>query len=92
MHALFYYTVSPEGSVEISPGNISTTFNSSINLTCSAQGGPDNMFEWKKEEVIISNNPLLQFPMVTSTDGSVYQCTVSNVAGNDTTTVTITGT
>ena len=85
------YTVSPEGSIEISPKNISTTFNSLVSLTCSALGGPENVFEWRKKGEVISTSPVLEFTMITSSDGAVYQCTVSNAAGNDTTTATITG-
>ena len=49
------------------------------------------MFVWRKEGVVVSTNPVVEFLMITSSDGAVYQCTVSNAAGNDTTTATITG-
>ena len=50
------------------------------------------MFEWRKQgEGVVSNDAVLQFSMITGTDGSVYECTVSNVAGNETRNVTVTG-
>ena len=85
--------VSPEGSVEISPVSITTTVNSTENITCSDEGGPNNMFEWSKQGAgVVSNDDVLQFPMITGTDGAVYECTVSNAAGNETINVTLTGT
>ena len=85
--------VSPQGSVEISPSiNIATTFNSTVIITCSAEGGPNNMFEWSKQgNEVASNNSVLEFQMITGSDGAVYECTVSNAAGNETRNVTLTG-
>ena len=86
------HTVSPQGSVMISPLNITTSVNSSVNITCSGDGGPNNMFEWRKQgTVVVSNNAVLEFPMITGTDGAIYECTVSNAAGNETRDVTVTG-
>ena len=51
------------------------------------------MFEWSKQGAgAVSNNDVLEFPMITGTDGAVYECTVSNAAGNETRNVTLTGT
>ena len=88
---LFSYTVSPQGSVKISPLKITTTVNSTVNVNCSSEGGPNNMFEWRKQGTVVSNNNVLEFLMITGTDGAVYECTVSNAAGNETTNVTLTG-
>ena len=85
------YVVSPQGSVKISPINITTTFNLTVNITCSGEGGPNNVFEWSKQGTgVISNNSVLEFQMITGTDGAVYECTVSNAAGNETRNVTVT--
>ena len=67
----------------ITPLETRTTVNSTVNLTCSAGGGPNNMFEWRRQVMIISgaNDPLLSIPMVTGSDGGVYRCTVINDAG-----------
>ena len=84
--------MSPQDSVEISPVNITTTVNSIENIYCSAGGGPNNMFEWSKQGTgVVSNNAVLEFPMITGTDGAVYECTVSNAAGNEAKNVTLTG-
>ena len=89
---MFSCIVSPEGSVMISPVNITTTVNSSINITCSGEGGPNNVFEWRKQGAgFVSNDAVLEFPMITGTDGAVYECTVSNAAGNETRNITVTG-
>ena len=82
---LIHFVVSPMGSVMISPsGNILASFNSTVNITCSAGGGPNNMFEWSKQGAgVVSNNSVLEFSMITGTDGAVYECTVTNAAGSD---------
>ena len=41
--------------------------------------------------MVISNDSVLSIPMVTGSDGGVYQCMVSNAAGSDTATTTVTG-
>ena len=87
----FSYTVSPQGSVKISPVKITTTVNSTVNVTCSGKGGPNNLYEWRKQGAVVSSNSVLEFPMITGTDGAVYECTVSNAAGNETRNVTLTG-
>ena len=92
LYAFLYSLVSPQGSVSVSPpGNILTAVNIKVTLTCIAQGGPNNMFKWRRQGVVISNDPVLSIPMVTGSDGGVYQCTVSNDAGSDTATTTIIG-
>ena len=88
-----FCTVSPKGSVQISPGDVPTSFNSNLTLTCANEGGPNNMFEWRQNGMIISgaNGPVLSIPIVTGSDGGDYQCNVTNAAGSDDDTVTITG-
>ena len=84
--------VSPQGSVEISPINIATIFNSTVTISCFAKGGPNNMFQWSKQETgVISSNSVLEFQMIIGSDGAVYECTVSNAAGNETRNVALTG-
>ena len=74
--------MSPQDSVLTFPPVILTDFNSTVSLTCTAQGGPNNMFEWSKLGVIVSNNDVLELTMITGSDGGVYQCTVTNDAGS----------
>ena len=89
---MFYSLVSPRGSVSVRPvGNILTSVDSTVSSTCVAQGGPNNVFEWRRQGVVISNDPVLAIPMVTGSDGGVYQCTVSNAAESDTATTTVIG-
>ncbi|XP_065904165.1 hemicentin-1-like isoform X3 [Dysidea avara] len=89
-NAQIYFLVSPQGSVSLQPsGNILTAANSKVTLTCLADGGPNNVFEWRRQGVVISNDPVLLIPMVTGSDGGVYRCTVSNAAGSDTATTTV---
>ena len=81
------------GSVMTSPsGNIFANFNSTVTIICSAGGGPNNMFEWSKQGTgVVSNNSVLEFPMITGTDVAVYECTVSNAAGSDMTSALLIG-
>ena len=48
-------------------------------------GGPNNNFEWEKDSVTLigENNNTLQFSEVAASNAGLYQCTVTNAAGND---------
>ena len=84
--------VSPAGSVFISPfGSVLTNFNSTTSLTCNAQGGPNNMFVWRRQGMIVSNSSVLELTMITGSDGGVYECTVTNDAGSDMNSATVIG-
>ena len=84
--------VSPQGSIFIiSPGNVLTSFNSTVSLTCTALGGPNNMFEWSRLGVIVSNSDVLELTMITGSDGGVYQCAVTNDAGSGTANTSVIG-
>ena len=63
--------------------NVLTNFNSTESITCSALGGPNNMFEWRKQGVIVSNSDVLELTMITGSDGGLYVCNVTNDAGSD---------
>ena len=82
--------VSPEGTVSVTE-DILTTHNSSVNMTCTAGGGPDNAYKWRKQGDLISSDPRLYFQSITGSDGGVYQCTVINEAGGDTSSVFLSG-
>ena len=74
--------MSPAGSLLIYPfGDILTNFSSTVNLTCLALGGPDNMFVWRRQGMIVTNSSVLELTMITGSDGGVYECTVTNDAG-----------
>ena len=68
-----------------------TSFNSTETITCLAEGGPNNMFEWSKQGVIVSNSNVLELTMITGSDGGLYVCTVTNDAGYGTATTSVTG-
>lgn len=73
--------VSPQDGVATSE-NVFTTHGSSVNLTCSAEGGPNNAYEWRKQGDVVSNMPVLHFPRITGSDSGAYQCLVTNAAGH----------
>ena len=83
--------VSPEGSVVIPVGEVLTSFNSTVTLPCTAQGGPNNMFQWSKQGIVIYNGSQLEITMITGTDAGMYQCIVTNDAGSDDASVLLIG-
>ena len=84
--------MSPEGGVVIFPsGDILTNFSSTVNLICTTLGGPDNMFVWRKEGMIVSNNSVLELTMITGSDGGIYECIVTNDAGYGIENITVFG-
>ena len=74
-------SVSPEGTVVTSEEIIITFNNSSVSVTCSAEGGPNNLYQWREQGELISYNSELHFQSITGSDGGVYQCIVVNEAG-----------
>ena len=68
-------------------------YGDTLTLTCGTSGGPDNTFSWSKDNNItsIGNTSILSISPITPADGGVYQCMVSNDAGNSTTNITIYG-
>ena len=41
--------------------------------------------------MIVSNSSVLEFTMITGSDGGVYECTVTNDAGSAAVNITVTG-
>ncbi len=62
-------------------------------FTCSAMGGPGNMFSWRRlyDNTIVGNTSNLIVNVGGATDGGQYRCEVSNLAGNDSSTATLNG-
>ena len=88
------FLVSPAGSVgtTLFASSLSTSFGSSATVTCNAQGGPNNTFEWTNNQgQVVSNSAVLQFPSINGSDGGVYTCTATNAAGSGSETATIIG-
>ena len=78
--------VSPKGSVLLDPVDVTRDRFDMHVFTCSAQGGPNNAFQWffdgspvtpsspTESDYTISN--------ISASDGGQYTCVVSNAAGN----------
>ena len=64
-----------------------------VPFQCSAQGGPGNNFTWTRlsDQMDISNESRLEINVTSASDGSIYQCTVQNNAGEGSATVTLNG-
>ena len=62
-------------------------------LTCTASGGPNNMFRWSKDGNLLDDGTdgILNITDVTATDGGLYECVVNNTAGNSSANITIYG-
>ncbi len=77
--------VSPESSVTIVPNTINSFQGEVQTFTCSAMGGPGNMFSWIKvyDNAIVGNMSNLTVNVNGAADGGQYRCEISNLAGND---------
>ena len=71
------------------PGVLSLGNN--VTFTCTAQGGPNNMFQWQKDgqELFGESQSTLTLTTVNATDGGLYTCAVTNAAGNDSSDITL---
>ena len=83
--------VSPEGSVTVEAVNMTLLYdpNESATLNCMASGGPNNTFMWfLGGDLINETSNTLVFSEV---EGGEYTCQVSNAAGNENASITLTG-
>ena len=62
-------------------------------LTCTASGGPNNMFRWVKDgdDITGSTDSMLNITGVTADEGGLYECVVNNEAGNSSADINIYG-
>ena len=76
--------------LNVTPFNILSR-GDNVTLTCSARGGPDNMFQWQRNGTDLpgESQTTLQLTDIGATDGGVYTCVVSNAAGNSSMSTTI---
>ena len=86
------HAVSPEGSVTVEAVNMTLLYdpNEPATLTASmASGGPNNTFMWFLDgDLINETSNTLVFNEV---EGGEYTCQVSNAAGNENASITLTG-
>ena len=71
------------------PGVLS--FGDNVTFTCSALGGPDNMFQWLEDgqDLLSESQSTLTLTTVNAMDGGVYTCVVNNTAGSDRSNITL---
>ena len=89
----FFFPVSPEGSVMVTPSMVVVNRSATISATCSAGGGPDNQFTWSvinalDEVNFVQNGPTIEINVVVWSD-SIYRCSVENSAGFEEANLTI---
>ena len=90
---MFDHTVSPEGSVHVTPEFINAERNTIVEFICSALGGPANNFTWFgiSDGAVVASEPVLQIAVEDAFVGSGYECLVENDAGSDSAAVTLNG-
>ena len=83
--------MSPEGSVAVSPEMEIAVVGETVTFTCSAQGGPDNTYQWQNdgEDMMNETDTTLTVSNITAMNGGSYTCVVSNAAGNDSATAVL---
>ena len=83
--------MSPEGSVAVSPEMEIAVIGETVTFTCSAQGGPDNTYQWQNdgEDMMNETDTTLTVSNIAAMNGGSYTCVVSNAAGNDSATAVL---
>ena len=83
--------MSPEGSVAVSPEMVIADVGGTVIFNCSAQGGPDNTYQWQNdgEDLMNETDANLIVSNITARNGGNYTCVVSNAAGNDSVTAVL---
>ena len=83
--------MSPEGSVAVSPEMMIADVGGTVTFTCSAQGGPDNTYQWQNdgEDLMNETDTAVIISNITAMNGGNYTCVVSNAAGNDSATAVL---
>ena len=87
--------ISPRGSVILQPKNMKFDYEDEVNLACTCQGGPNNMFSWLLNGSTITSgsnsytisstefSSILTISHISAPDhGGLYQCIVQNNAGS----------
>ena len=83
--------MSPEGSVAVSPKMVIADVGGTVTFNCSAQGGPDNTYQWQNDgsDLMNETDTALIVSNITAMNGGNYTCVVSNAAGNDSATAVL---
>ena len=83
--------MSPEGSVAVSPEMVIADVGGTVTFNCSAQGGPDNTYQWQNDgsDLMNETDTTLIISNITAMNGGNYTCVVSNAAGNDSATAVL---
>ena len=91
-------------NVVITPSEILETSNSEVNFICTAEGGPNNTFQWFLNDVPVNDaaseltitpsndasSSILSISSINATrHGGIYTCLVTNAAGNSSNTTTL---
>ena len=86
-----HFPVSPEGSVAVPPRMEVSSIRGNVTFSCSAQGGPDNGYQWQYDGVVLMDetNTTLTIDDIGAVNGGNYTCVVSNAAGSDSATATL---
>ena len=82
------FSVAPKASTLVDPQEIAE--GDDVNLMCSAEGGPRNMFTWIFNGSTVGTGPIYTITSITPAEFGKYSCFVRNAAGNDTAELTIT--
>ena len=85
--------MSPGGGVSALPIVINSFLGDTQTFTCNAFGGPGNTFSWTRlsDGVTVGNMSSLTVSVEGADDGGMYRCEVTNLAGNDSFTLTLNG-
>ena len=69
----------------VSPEMVIADVGGTVTFNCSAQGGPDNTYQWQNdgENLMNETDTTLIISNITAMNGGSYTCVVSNAAGND---------
>ena len=77
----------------IEPSEVTSKVGEVVRFNCSVRGGPDNLYTWTRQldGAKVAADSLLEVTVTSGSDGGVYQCTVENAAGFDSSDVSLYG-
>ena len=86
-------TVSPQGSVIVTPDRINGSFGDVVSFNCTSLGGPYNQYEWRHVRTgeNLGNDSQLTLSLTSLDLFGEYKCIASNAAGYDSNTTLLNG-